>query len=982
MRYAMKKILLVLVVVSLWISPLQAQRPILDWTRAYGIDPVYPDIPFSIQQTADDGFIIAGYTQSQAAYNNVLLLKTDLNGNQSWVKSYGGGGSEKALCVQQTFDAGYILVGYKKETPASPEDIWLLRTDANGDTLWTKTFGGEERDIGRTVLQTPDSGYIIAGHTMSYGQGSWDVYLLRTDVNGDILWTKTYGGVKSEITFEMRATLGGGYIIASAIAEQPPSIQDVDDVFLWKSDHNIYLLKIDDHGNTTWSKVIGGGYEHAESVDQCYDGGYILTGLSGRSYMVGSRADMFILKTSGDGDLMWYTTYDRGDWGGCGYCVRETADQGLIIAARVGSNTYILLRTDAAGDTTWIVDLPGDIFEAWNVEETDDGGYVALGHYGADVVLAKYVRGIVQYGDLGFRPNPDGWQFQNDSINMWPQGGVFPDWDLFVSAFGNDQCYFIHEWFDAPEPRALKKWRAIWGWYRGSCFGFAVSSLLFFSGNMGVPDEFPGYQNLYFVPLGNESRNLVNTYQLHQFGKEHQRYVDYQLRHSTPIRTLLACNEMFNTTPREYRIISLHNNNGTGAHAVTPYRCEPVPHNPAMAYIYVYDSNAPGNATRRIEINTSANTWQYAGLPGWGGPRGIFLWDPVRTYTQHPLLKRGMVPRTQGSADDTLSEYVEVYTSPTGYALIQSSDGKIGIDESALFSDLPQGHHIIPENGAETLPIGYFLPDGVWTCSFGGLGDSTFTFSLFADSTVFAYQRDSVSNHQDELFRYGGNGAMLSVMNPNAGARRYTCDVICTRPASEVYYGVSQIGLDAYDSTGYMVIQGERLQIENYSEPSTYDLRIEILDVNGKDVFAYENVELKGHASHRILPNWRENNGILTILVDSNMAGYFADTMRLSNQVASEDGSDQLPESYNLMQNYPNPFNPSTTINYELPKSSHVTLKIYNTLGQEVATLVNAVEEPGYKSVEWNASGAASGVYFYRLQAGDFVQVRKLLVLR
>jgi len=92
--------------------------------------------------------------------------------------------------------------------------------------------------------------------------------------------------------------------------------------------------------------------------------------------------------------------------------------------------------------------------------------------------------------------------------------------------------------------------------------------------------------------------------------------------------------------------------------------------------------------------------------------------------------------------------------------------------------------------------------------------------------------------------------------------------------------------------------------------------------------------------------------------------------------------ADEVPRSFELAQNYPNPFNPSTTIKYELPQASHVTLKVYSTLGQEVATLVHGLEDPGYKSVEWNATGMSSGVYFYRLQAGDFVQTCKLLVLR
>ena len=89
-----------------------------------------------------------------------------------------------------------------------------------------------------------------------------------------------------------------------------------------------------------------------------------------------------------------------------------------------------------------------------------------------------------------------------------------------------------------------------------------------------------------------------------------------------------------------------------------------------------------------------------------------------------------------------------------------------------------------------------------------------------------------------------------------------------------------------------------------------------------------------------------------------------------------------VPTKYSLSQNYPNPFNPSTTIKYELPRASHVTLKVFNTLGQEVATLVDEAQEPGYKSVQWNASEVGSGVYFSLLHAGDFVATKKLLMLR
>jgi hypothetical protein len=94
------------------------------------------------------------------------------------------------------------------------------------------------------------------------------------------------------------------------------------------------------------------------------------------------------------------------------------------------------------------------------------------------------------------------------------------------------------------------------------------------------------------------------------------------------------------------------------------------------------------------------------------------------------------------------------------------------------------------------------------------------------------------------------------------------------------------------------------------------------------------------------------------------------------------EGVSEMPVEFNLDVNYPNPFNPSTTIAYQLPRQSHVTLKVYDVLGREVATLVNGIEEPGNKTVSFNAGNLPSGVYYYRLQAGNYIETKKLVLLK
>jgi Secretion system C-terminal sorting domain len=171
------------------------------------------------------------------------------------------------------------------------------------------------------------------------------------------------------------------------------------------------------------------------------------------------------------------------------------------------------------------------------------------------------------------------------------------------------------------------------------------------------------------------------------------------------------------------------------------------------------------------------------------------------------------------------------------------------------------------------------------------------------------------------------------------------------------------------------------------------DTRVFALAVSGTSLFAGTRAAGVFHSSDSGTSWTPVNSGIanlevrsLAVLGTNLFAGNFEDGVwkrPLSEMITSTDpAASELPNAFLLQQNFPNPFNPSTTIRYELPKASHVTLKVYNTLGQEVATLVDAVEEPGYKSIQWDATELASGVYFYRLRAGDFVQTRKLLLAK
>lgn len=191
----------------------------------------------SVQQTAGGGYIIAGSTTSFGAGNrDVYLIKTEPNGSSQWQKTFGGENDDFAQSVQQTSDGGYVIVGHTYSFGAGSSDVYLIKTEPNGNSQWEKTFGGSRWDLGNSVQQTKDGGFIIAGHTYSFGTGEFDVYLIKTDANGNSQWQKTFGGSLYDHGDSVQQTLDGGYIIAGATYS------------FGAGEYDVYLIKLCSEG--------------------------------------------------------------------------------------------------------------------------------------------------------------------------------------------------------------------------------------------------------------------------------------------------------------------------------------------------------------------------------------------------------------------------------------------------------------------------------------------------------------------------------------------------------------------------------------------------------------------------------------------------------------------------------------------------------------------------------------------------------------
>jgi hypothetical protein len=240
------------------------------WARTYG--GARYDAGYSVQQTSDRGYIVGGYTLSFGNGSQVYLIKTNASGDTLWTRTYGDTGSEYGYSVQQTSDGGYIIAGIVNMF-GNNDQVYLIKTNSFGDTLWTRNYGGAYTDWGESVQQTQDGGYIIAGFTNSFGPGTpsyTNVYLIKTNASGDTLWTRAYGGLRSDAGFSVKQTQDGGYIVAGSTS----SFSDTLD--------NVYLIKTNASGDTLWTRTYGGAdYDYAYSVGLTTDGGYIIAGVTG-----------------------------------------------------------------------------------------------------------------------------------------------------------------------------------------------------------------------------------------------------------------------------------------------------------------------------------------------------------------------------------------------------------------------------------------------------------------------------------------------------------------------------------------------------------------------------------------------------------------------------------------------------------------------------------------------------------------------------
>ncbi len=353
------------------------------------------DYGFGLVATDDGGFAMVGHSNSYGSQDfNVLLTKLDASGNILWSRLYGGAGGEEGLKLVQTSDGGFAICGKTNSYGAGDFDALLIKTDGNGNLQWMKAYGGLAEEHLVNLRETRDHGFILSGSTLSYGQGNWDMLFIKTDSVGDTLWTKIIGGINSDQGTDAEETNDGGYIFLGRQASWGSGSSDV------------FIMKTNAAGDSTWSRALGGlSYEEGIKVKQTKDRGYIVTGASTSFTNTSYDVYLNKLDSVGNltwsklyAGIHNDATYDVLELEDGGYIVTGETEsfgnnharpappskevQSITLPVSVlgtDHSNVLVIRTDANGDTLWARAYGGDsLDEAYTIVQTADSGFATI----------------------------------------------------------------------------------------------------------------------------------------------------------------------------------------------------------------------------------------------------------------------------------------------------------------------------------------------------------------------------------------------------------------------------------------------------------------------------------------------------------------------------------------------------------------------------------------------------------------------------
>lgn len=412
-----------LFVLLLGLIPMNAQ-PSIEWQRAIG--GAQGDHAYSIKQAMNGSLMVAGFSLSNDGdffggfgATEVWLVQLDTIGNVLWKENYGGSADDRAYSIEQTADQGWVFAGFTRSNNNQVSgnhgltDFWVVKMDSTGQIEWQKCLGGTGYDEAMDIKQTPDGGYVVVGSSDSNNgdlmenNGLEDTWIVKLDNDGSLIWQRVYGGSGTEKSHSLYCTSDGGFIVAGESFSNDGDVPD----HLGGTDY--WILKLNFEGKIEWSRVFGGaGHEIAYDILPCRNGGYIVVGDSrstnGDITDNHGGSDFWVIKLEAGGNIIWERSYG-GSSDDYGEAIYETSDGGFLLAGQttstdgdaIGNNGLAdawIIKMDSLGNIAWQKSLGGtqdELFHA--VEQGADGAIYLAGHARSNNGDVSGVHGKIDY---------------------------------------------------------------------------------------------------------------------------------------------------------------------------------------------------------------------------------------------------------------------------------------------------------------------------------------------------------------------------------------------------------------------------------------------------------------------------------------------------------------------------------------------------------------------------------------------------------
>ena len=978
------------------------------WVQRYNGPGNYNDEANAIAVDNEGNVFVTGLVHITPSTFDCTTIKYNPDGVVQWVQAYNGplnsGDRANAIAVD---NEGNVYVTGETFGGATNWNYVTIKYNSDGVVQWDQIYNGPGNsfDTARDIAVDSEGNVFVTGSSVGGGT-DYDYSTIKYNSDGVQQWVQRYNGPGNQFDFPRAIAVDNeGSVYVTGLSNGGATTYREDYATIKYSSDGVerWVQRYNDTGNQT---------DEAKSIAVDNEGNVYVTGGSAGDYATIKYSQGNITITSPQASEKWIAgETDTIKWRGSkknGWEIFISDDDGfsykslnVILPAddsvfvwtppdSLETSSYYRIKVIDVLDNTLFAESEQFAIRAYDlVRLTAEGKYEVYKpslHGWSVVNYRDYIWPPSWYNQFDYRTGEDPFTLQpyynKFAILTRAKSSDFPDWPTFVETFGVEKCYeigFLSGDPYQPKQRAMEAWSMIKMDYRGACFGFPLSALLafeqsaeFFSQNQLLqPTPTIFYLNS-LIPI----RKTIIKYFLYQSDSTSIAYNNDKFTISVR-ETLEEIKDMLMDDSGPHSVLSLQPP-VPGGHAVIPHKLIRDQATGGQYKLFVYDPNSPGENRELILLDSLGNTWQeFLDLDYGISSDGLFLGLPITHFLQVPILKLLEKSNTALSNKDVGASSVSLYTQTKSDLIIFSDTGdSLGYVSGNLIRKMANAGPIIPIVGGFTSPIGYTMPDGNYSLWQSQFEDSLSSVLFSEDGILYRYERLNPLINQIDKFTLGNGFAVFSDEDKEILLRTIGGN------NKEIVYELSKITIMAGDSLRTIHSPDDDLLISNKGSNKFYDLRVQQLYTYQAIYFEHHNISLSENTTH-YLSLVDSSLTTIRILIDIGNDGTIDDTLYVANTVDVKDEGNLLsPNEYNLAQNYPNPFNPTTTIQYSIPQRSNVTLKVYDLLGNEVAALVNEEKERGVYTVNFDASQLSSGIYFYRLQAGSFVQTKKMILIK